>query len=506
MSRRRRILRWALWVLVVIALVDLSRRLVLSRSLYDLNLAVGAHLDPLPSPREGDRLVIFAPHPDDETLGTGGLIQQAVAAGAHVAVVVLTNGEFSEYSVILSEKTMRRSPQQFIRLGYARQQETLAALRYQGLAPSHVTFLGYPNGYLDQMWSPAHWSRSRPVTSARTRTAFSPYDNSLTPRAVYCGEALLEDIRRVLVREQPTRVVALHPNDVHLDHWPTGAFVSQALEELSLAGHAFARTCPVHSYLIHRNHWPVPRGYEPWLTMEPPAALMGGETTWFALPLTMAQTIDKHTATREYKSQGGGIDPLLESFSRATELYGVMRVRTWRDARTVAPTVVATDPPRDVDTAAARPFADITEVRLSRDDQGLVVELVLRDVPSPRTGYHLSLRGGSARPADRVLVELNWRGGRADGIVLRDGALRRVPGDLLGVSQSGRVTRLRAPWPFRAGAPGYMMVRAWTTGGRRILDRTGLSLLRVMAASPAAGPPAGDSRSAASAQRKGSMP
>ena len=41
------------------------------------------------------RLVVVAAHPDDETLGAGGLIAQAARAGIPVTVVVLTNGEAS---------------------------------------------------------------------------------------------------------------------------------------------------------------------------------------------------------------------------------------------------------------------------------------------------------------------------------------------------------------------------------------------------------------------------
>ncbi|TFD32521.1 methyltransferase domain-containing protein [Cryobacterium sp. TMT1-62] len=41
------------------------------------------------------RLVVVASHPDDETLGAGGLIARAGGAGVPVTVVVLTNGEAS---------------------------------------------------------------------------------------------------------------------------------------------------------------------------------------------------------------------------------------------------------------------------------------------------------------------------------------------------------------------------------------------------------------------------
>lgn len=42
-----------------------------------------------------DRAVVVAPHPDDETLGLGGLIATLLAAGKPVVVVALTDGEAS---------------------------------------------------------------------------------------------------------------------------------------------------------------------------------------------------------------------------------------------------------------------------------------------------------------------------------------------------------------------------------------------------------------------------
>lgn len=39
------------------------------------------------------RLVVVAPHPDDEVLGCGGLIAAARAAGMPVLIIALTDGE-----------------------------------------------------------------------------------------------------------------------------------------------------------------------------------------------------------------------------------------------------------------------------------------------------------------------------------------------------------------------------------------------------------------------------
>src|SRR5262249_9852030 len=40
-----------------------------------------------------ERLLVFAPHPDDDVLACGGLLQRAAAALAAVGVVFVTDGE-----------------------------------------------------------------------------------------------------------------------------------------------------------------------------------------------------------------------------------------------------------------------------------------------------------------------------------------------------------------------------------------------------------------------------
>lgn len=50
---------------------------------------------PVLDPTGIDHLVIVAAHPDDETLGVGGLLQLVVTAGARVDLVAITDGEAS---------------------------------------------------------------------------------------------------------------------------------------------------------------------------------------------------------------------------------------------------------------------------------------------------------------------------------------------------------------------------------------------------------------------------
>lgn len=86
---------------------------------------------------DGRGLVVVAPHPDDESLGCGGLIAQALTAGRAVRVVIVSNG-------CGSHPNSKAYPHD--RLRDLRESETLAAMAELGLAREHVHFLRLPDG------------------------------------------------------------------------------------------------------------------------------------------------------------------------------------------------------------------------------------------------------------------------------------------------------------------------------------------------------------------------
>jgi LmbE family N-acetylglucosaminyl deacetylase/SAM-dependent methyltransferase len=99
-----------------------------------------ARLPGVPAPGCGDHLVVLAAHPDDETLGAGGLIATASAAGARVTVVVATDGEASH------PRSPTHAPE---RLAAIRRREVRAAVA--ALAPeADVRMLGLPDGRLGE--------------------------------------------------------------------------------------------------------------------------------------------------------------------------------------------------------------------------------------------------------------------------------------------------------------------------------------------------------------------
>ncbi len=91
------------------------------------------------------RVMMFAPHPDDESLAAGVLLQRAVAAGADVRVVYATDGEKNCWPQRLLERKARIGEADRHRWGVRRQAEALAALGVLQIAPEQVEFLSLPD-------------------------------------------------------------------------------------------------------------------------------------------------------------------------------------------------------------------------------------------------------------------------------------------------------------------------------------------------------------------------
>lgn len=92
-----------------------------------------------------DRIMILAPHPDDETLCTAGVIQQALALGIPIRVVFFTYGDNNEWSFVVYRKRLTVGSKAVEGMGQVRHDEAIKATGILGLAPEQVTFLGYPD-------------------------------------------------------------------------------------------------------------------------------------------------------------------------------------------------------------------------------------------------------------------------------------------------------------------------------------------------------------------------
>jgi LmbE family N-acetylglucosaminyl deacetylase len=165
-----------------------------------------------------DRLLFFAPHPDDESLGGGGLVQKAVTAGALTRFVFLTSGDRNPWPQRILERRVIVGPKARGRWGARRRQEALKALALLGVEePAEAHFLGWP-------------------------------DQGVTSLLMKADEYAMETICRLLAEWRPTHVVTPAAEDTHPDHSAFFVMLQVALDRLRRQGIYVPH---VLSYLVH---------------------------------------------------------------------------------------------------------------------------------------------------------------------------------------------------------------------------------------------------------------
>jgi len=267
--------------------------------------------------KKNDRVLILAPHPDDETIGCAGIIQKALKAGAEVRVVYLTNGDHNEFAFIVYEKRLTFRRTEFIHMGLVRRQEAIEAMRLLGLSQDKLTFLGYPDFGTFAVFS-RYWQTDKPFRSLLTRISSVPYKTDFSFGAPYVGESILSDLKKAILDYKPTKIFVSHPADVNLDHRTLYLFLQVALRDLR-------NRIPqpkVYPYLIHSADWPKPRDYHPELNLRPPEGFRNAQISWSKLDLTPRAMWLKYKAVLAYKSQTRVSAFYLLSFARKNELFG----------------------------------------------------------------------------------------------------------------------------------------------------------------------------------------
>lgn len=91
------------------------------------------------------RLLVIAPHPDDESIATGELIQHVRAAGGSTNILLLTDGDNNPWPQRWLERRLRIGAAERQRWGLRRRGEVGLALRQLGLPQEAMHALGLPD-------------------------------------------------------------------------------------------------------------------------------------------------------------------------------------------------------------------------------------------------------------------------------------------------------------------------------------------------------------------------
>lgn len=97
------------------------------------------------SPDARTRLLVVAPHPDDETIATGELIQLVRAAGGDVRVLLLTDGDNNPWPQRWMERRLSIGAAERQRWGQRRRGEVTEALGRLGVPSTALRALGWPD-------------------------------------------------------------------------------------------------------------------------------------------------------------------------------------------------------------------------------------------------------------------------------------------------------------------------------------------------------------------------
>ena len=271
----------------------------------------------LPAITKDDRILILAPHPDDETIGAGGVIQKALKANAAIKVVWLTNGDNNELAFIVYKKRIVFSKNELLHLGEVRRQEAIAAMKVLGLRDDQMAFLGYPDFGTLEVFK-RYWGDTKPFKSMLTRVRNVPYQDSPSYNALYVGESILNDLRKILKDFQPTKIFTTLPSDINADHRAAHLFLQVALWDLE--NKIPPPEC--YSFLVHSAKWPVPRGFHPKEPLLPPKVFSNSQIEWKILDLTPEEIKKKNQAIAVFKTQIEYSPSYLFSFNRKNELFG----------------------------------------------------------------------------------------------------------------------------------------------------------------------------------------
>lgn len=358
------------------------------------------------------KLVVVAPHPDDESLGAGGLMYEAVRLGYEVYVVLLTAGDGFVQDAERYYFTLQVESEEFVHLGYERRIEVVEALRRLGVSSERVHILGFPDGGIDAMLL-NHWSDT-PFRSQTTGYNHVPYIDLPTHGIPYLGRELVRVLQEIFEGIQPDRVVSPSRFDEHPDHWACGAFTSLALMRALRTMKKAPKQVERWMYLVHWKAWPLPLGYHPDQRLQPPRAL--SETTipinkrdWLDIRLGDLAMERKREAVMAHQSQVELIKPYMLAFVRYNEIFQKDR---WLQLQTTTNLVL----PKI--SALSRWFGNRTMIATAtwhKTETVVTLEVRLLRALQPGTTFTLYWIGES--PEERHQWRVTWSDNMASAIV-----------------------------------------------------------------------------------------
>ncbi len=264
---------------------------------------------------KGDRVLIVAPHMDDEAIGAGAYALDALRAGADVFVAFLTAGDCARFSARMMHGRLTPTPSDYVTVGLTRIAEARIAMSILGVPHDHLFVLGYPDRGLRTMVE----EPSSVVRSTSTEEVAVPYAMAMSPGAPHTLENIVTDLQHVFDLVQPTTVITPVPFDRHPDHSAAAEIVDLALDHLSFAPNRLG-------YVVHTSRFLKSLVWTPERALLPPAHLQA--FTWATYPVSTNAQLVKAAMLDAYRSQRPYTYFLRNAFVRSNELFFAYSIET----------------------------------------------------------------------------------------------------------------------------------------------------------------------------------
>ncbi|MGN6385079.1 MAG: PIG-L deacetylase family protein [Verrucomicrobiota bacterium] len=431
-----------------------------------------------------DRVMVLAPHPDDEVLGCGGVLQKTVSLNCPVSIVFFTHGDANERSFLVYRKHPVIEASSVRKLAMIRSHEAIAACRVLGVSSDSISFLGYPDGGTLEIWG-RHWGTNGPYLSNLSKASSVPYTNAYHFAAPYIGESVIRDLSKLVEAFKPTKIFVSHPGDQHPDHRSLPLFLMVALWGLKASD-----TQPdVFMYLVHYKHWPSPRGHHPNAELSPPKSLMINEL-WnrFTLPESVVQTnyIALHAHNTQFEYSGF----YLASFIRRNELFNPFRLRpVYLDSPESSqlasqPVDDAQTPPDFLLAQEKVAFVGIEKLFVAVTRREIEFQVALSRPLPKETAILISCFGWRENVAFRIMPKIEVKISNRTAELIDGG--RKLPSHELNVERSPGRVKLKLPLSI-FDFPDRAFISASTLLSETTLDSTPWQVVQ-LAAKPSAKP------------------
>jgi len=160
------------------------------------------------------RTLIVAPHPDDDAIATGGLMQKVLASGGQLRILFVTDGESNPWPQRFQQRKIVITEADRAAWGALRRAEAICSLASLGVASDSAAFLGFPDQHLSSL-------------------------------LLSGDQQLLRRLVQEIEQFRPTLIAAPSKLDLHPDHRAISCFVHDAVRQAGVDPPALV------TYVIH---------------------------------------------------------------------------------------------------------------------------------------------------------------------------------------------------------------------------------------------------------------